>query len=204
MYVDKSMNSFKRSWNSFKVINLLIQTERRTVEFWKTNKQESYPSLQVLVFFECYVNPRARNPSKSIGKLQKSVVKHPPPLPTGWGRWGRVGKVWGEGHVGRGGGCFTMDFCRFPVDLDGSLDFGTHSWVRDTFCQTGRSPLGISSPQNFSASFNPSPRAFFKWKYLGHSNYWGATIVFDHLETASWMTHACRIDSKHSWASKTQ
>ena len=30
----------------------------------------------------------------------------------------------GEGHVGRGGGCLTMDFCRFPMDLGGCLARG--------------------------------------------------------------------------------
>ena len=29
---------------------------------------------------------------------------------------------WGEaGHVERGGGCFTIDFCRFPMNFAGSL-----------------------------------------------------------------------------------
>ena len=27
----------------------------------------------------------------------------------------------GVGHVGRGGGCFTMDFYRLPLDLGGFL-----------------------------------------------------------------------------------
>ena len=27
----------------------------------------------------------------------------------------------GGGHVGRGGGCFTMDFYRFPMDFGGSV-----------------------------------------------------------------------------------
>ena len=35
---------------------------------------------------------------------------------------GAGGRVWG--HVGRGGGCFTMDFCRFPIDLGGFLARG--------------------------------------------------------------------------------
>ena len=30
--------------------------------------------------------------------------------------------VWG--HVGRGGVCFTLDFCRFLVDLGGFLSSG--------------------------------------------------------------------------------
>ena len=34
------------------------------------------------------------------------------------------GAMVGGGHVGRGGVCFTMDFCRFPMDLGGFLACG--------------------------------------------------------------------------------
>ena len=37
---------------------------------------------------------------------------------------GGEGRVGGGGHAGRGGGCFTMDFCRFPMDLGGFLARG--------------------------------------------------------------------------------
>ena len=56
-------------------------------------------------------NPWAWNPPQSIGNSKKSTVKHPPTLPA----------CWGKGHVGRGGGCSTLDFCRVPMDLGGFL-----------------------------------------------------------------------------------
>ena len=64
--------------------------------------ENNYPSLHVLVFWKCLADnediiahPCARNPPKCDGNLQKSMMKHLPPLPTCWGS-GRGGGMWKE------------------------------------------------------------------------------------------------------------
>ena len=64
----------------------------------------------------------------------------------GRGGWGGAGV--GGGHVGRGGGCFTLDFCRFPLDLGGFLARGfTCIFLLSTrhFQKTSPSELGSFS-----------------------------------------------------------
>ena len=65
-------------------------------------------------------DPYARNPFKSNGNLQKSIVEHPPPLPT----CPLLPSTCAPQHVGIGGGGFTTDFCRLPMDLGGFLAWG--------------------------------------------------------------------------------
>ena len=74
--------------NNIKKQTIPKQSKNYKFPFGSVDEQNPAPPL-VLVFWKylvdnkgIYANPHARSPPKSIGNLQTSIVKHPPPLPT--------------------------------------------------------------------------------------------------------------------------